>query len=258
VRFDAAGGLGAGSGTDTGTGTGTGLDLPAEPSDGMVKEYTVGEANRALELAYAMTVHKAQGSEWPVVVLSMFNHHFPMLSRGLLYTAVSRARKLLIVVGTRASGHIAVSQDRDQHRCTGLVERIRGACRQIDALLADPESGVSRALARDGERRAGVSRSESLRGPSTADLRSSSQLSHHTDQAQQEVWEGLGVGAVAGAQSEPSLDLAAARPQSETDPAAAVARPRQSVRLPSDQLEELWTTLELEEQLSTSGFGQRA
>ncbi|KAA0159522.1 hypothetical protein FNF31_04761 [Cafeteria roenbergensis] len=88
VRFEAAGGGGA---------MGEGVDA----------EYFGGQAGKHLELAYAMTVHKAQGSEWPVVVLAMHTSHFPMLSRGLAYTALSRAKRLLVVVGTKQAMAIA-------------------------------------------------------------------------------------------------------------------------------------------------------
>ena len=52
--------------------------------------------------SYAVTVHKAQGNEWPVVVLAMHPSHYVMLTRGLLYTALSRARKMCIVVATKS------------------------------------------------------------------------------------------------------------------------------------------------------------
>jgi ATP-dependent exoDNAse (exonuclease V) alpha subunit len=98
-------------------------------------EYSGAEASRALELAYAMTVHKAQGSEWPVVVLGLLPSHYVMLNRGLLYTAVSRATRLLIVVGTKQAAAIAVSRNNDVRRCTGLAERIRSVSQQVDQVL---------------------------------------------------------------------------------------------------------------------------
>lgn len=244
VRFDAAGGLG------------TGTALPAEPGSAeLVAEYTSGEAGKSLELAYAMTVHKAQGSEWPVVVLSMFSHHFPMLSRGLLYTAVSRARKLLVIVGTRSAGHIAVGQDRDQHRCTGLVERIRMACATVDGLLADPESEVSLALANA----ALVPACEvaSVAGDAMR-RRTSSTLSHHVEQTQQDRWEGLGVGGVIESEAptpQRHADSSLLTP-SELQTQVAPIQSRLPTRLTPSGLHELWNELRLEEELIKSEFGQ--
>src|SRR3546814_16939874 len=54
-----------------------------------------------LDLAYAMTIHKRQGSEYDVVVIPMTTSHFMMLKRNLLYTAITRAKKLCIIVGTQ-------------------------------------------------------------------------------------------------------------------------------------------------------------
>ena len=117
VRFDSAGGGGP--------------DAP----ESLDAEYSGAEVTRHLELAHAMTVHKAQGSEWPVVVLALQTAHYPMLSRGLLYTAVSRAKRLLVVVGSRQAAAIAVGRADDGDRCTGLVQRLRDAARAVDAAL---------------------------------------------------------------------------------------------------------------------------
>ena len=78
-----------------------------------------------LVLAYAITVHKSQGSEYPAVVLPMLTQHYVMLQRNLLYTAVTRARKLVVLVGSQKAVGIAVRNDRSQHRYTRLAERLR-------------------------------------------------------------------------------------------------------------------------------------
>jgi exodeoxyribonuclease V alpha subunit len=80
-----------------------------------------------LVLAYAITVHKSQGSEYPAVVLPMLTQHYVMLQRNLLYTAITRARELVIVVGTEKAVGIAVRNDRSQHRYTRLADRLREA-----------------------------------------------------------------------------------------------------------------------------------
>jgi len=77
-----------------------------------------------LQLAYAITVHKSQGSEYEAVVLPLLTEHYVMLARNLLYTAITRARKLLVVVGTYKALAIAVRNDRPVKRYTALAERI--------------------------------------------------------------------------------------------------------------------------------------
>ncbi len=76
-------------------------------------------------LAYAITVHKSQGSEFPVVVMPLVTQHFIMLQRNLLYTALTRARKLTVFVGTKRALAIAVRNDRIARRHTTLTERLR-------------------------------------------------------------------------------------------------------------------------------------
>ena len=88
--------------------------------------YEVGELD-ALMLAYAITVHKSQGSEYPVVVLPVTTQHFMMLQRNLLYTALTRARSLVIIVGTQKALGIAVRQEDARRRYTMLIRRLRDA-----------------------------------------------------------------------------------------------------------------------------------
>lgn len=77
-----------------------------------------------LHLAYAMSVHKSQGSEYPVILLPLVPGHHIMLQRNLLYTAVTRAKKLVILLGTRAALSTAVANDRMRRRYTLLAERL--------------------------------------------------------------------------------------------------------------------------------------
>lgn len=79
-----------------------------------------------LHLAYAMSVHKSQGSEYPVVVMPLTDNHYVMLQRNLLYTAVTRAKERVILVGTKAALNTALSNDRTKRRYTLLAERLRG------------------------------------------------------------------------------------------------------------------------------------
>jgi len=78
-----------------------------------------------LALAWAVTVHKSQGSEYPVVILPLFMQHYLLLSRNLLYTGLTRAKKLAILVGpTRAIG-LAIKRVTDRQRYTALAERLQ-------------------------------------------------------------------------------------------------------------------------------------
>ena len=75
-------------------------------------------------LAYAITIHKSQGSEFPVVILPVLTQHFVMLQKNLLYTAMTRAKKLLILVGTKKALDISISNAKQVHRYTNLANRI--------------------------------------------------------------------------------------------------------------------------------------
>lgn len=77
-----------------------------------------------LMLAYAMSVHKSQGSEYPVIILPLTPGHHIMLQRNLLYTAVTRAKRLVILVGSKAALSTAVENDRTRKRYTLLAERL--------------------------------------------------------------------------------------------------------------------------------------
>ena len=77
-----------------------------------------------LTLAYAISVHKSQGSEYPVVVMPMVRAHYIMLQRNLLYTAVTRAKKRVVILGDKAALNTAVANDRQRKRYTLLTERL--------------------------------------------------------------------------------------------------------------------------------------
>ena len=77
-----------------------------------------------LVLAYAVTVHKAQGSEYEVVVLPVTEQHYVMLQRNLLYTGVTRAKRAIVLAGSSNAVAIAVRNDRITQRYTGLRERM--------------------------------------------------------------------------------------------------------------------------------------
>ena len=78
-----------------------------------------------LELAYAVTVHKSQGSEYKVVVIPVYNGPPMLLTRNLLYTAVTRAKELAVLVGTPETMHHMIDNNRITHRYTALARRLR-------------------------------------------------------------------------------------------------------------------------------------
>src|SRR5262249_37688496 len=75
--------------------------------------------------AYAATVHKSQGSEYPVVVIPLATQHYPMLARNLLYTGVTRGKQLVVVIGQPRALAIAVRNVRATQRLTNLAARLR-------------------------------------------------------------------------------------------------------------------------------------
>ena len=92
-------------------------------AEDMEVSYTRDEFG-ALTLAYAMSVHKSQGSEYDIILLPLVRAHHIMLQRNLLYTAVTRAKKGVILIGDRTALFTAVSNDRTRRRYTLLAERL--------------------------------------------------------------------------------------------------------------------------------------
>jgi exodeoxyribonuclease V alpha subunit len=86
--------------------------------------YDWSEADQLI-LAYAVSVHKSQGSEFPAVVIPLVTSHYLMLQRNLLYTAITRAKQLCVLVGSRKAIWLAVRNDRVAHRYTGLDWRLQ-------------------------------------------------------------------------------------------------------------------------------------
>jgi len=91
--------------------------------DGRIVKYDWNEVDE-LTLAYAISVHKAQGSEFPVVVMPMVPQHFMMLQRNLLYTAITRARDLCVITGSRKAISMAVHNNKVARRFTALKWRL--------------------------------------------------------------------------------------------------------------------------------------
>jgi len=79
----------------------------------------------SLTLAYATSIHKSQGSEYPAVVIPLLTAHFVMLSRNLVYTAVTRAKKLCVLAADPRAIRLALAETRREERMTRLAERLR-------------------------------------------------------------------------------------------------------------------------------------
>jgi exodeoxyribonuclease V alpha subunit len=80
-----------------------------------------------LTLAYAISVHKAQGAEYPCVVIPLLTQHYALLQRNLLYTAITRAKSLVVLLGDKRAVAMAVKNNRVASRYTGLARRLKGS-----------------------------------------------------------------------------------------------------------------------------------
>ena len=86
--------------------------------------YDFGELDE-VSLAYAVTIHKSQGSEFPGVVIPLATQHYMLLQRNLIYTGITRGKKLVVLVGQKKALAIAVHNDRPQRRYSGLLASLR-------------------------------------------------------------------------------------------------------------------------------------
>jgi exodeoxyribonuclease V alpha subunit len=91
--------------------------------DGRPVRYVGREAD-SLSLAYATSIHKSQGSEYPAVVIPLQISHYPMLSRNLIYTGVTRAKRLCVLVADPRALRVALGELRREQRSTGLSQRL--------------------------------------------------------------------------------------------------------------------------------------
>jgi exodeoxyribonuclease V alpha subunit len=100
--------------------------------DGRLVTYVFGELD-TLVPAYAATIHKSQGSEYPAVVIPVMTQHFTMLQRNLLYTGVTRGKKLVVLVGQKKAVAIAVKNVSGRRRWS-----------KLDEWLGHPEAAIRR------------------------------------------------------------------------------------------------------------------
>src|SRR5262249_61020205 len=113
--------------------------------------YGFGELD-TLVPAYAATVHKSQGSEYPAVVIPVLTQHYPMLQRNLIYTGVTRGKKLVVLVGQRKAVAIAVRNATGRRRGSKLAEWLR-PCSPVSwriGVAGSPMVGGGFLLAREG------------------------------------------------------------------------------------------------------------
>jgi exodeoxyribonuclease V alpha subunit len=97
--------------------------------EGRQVEYDFGDLDE-LALAYVLSIHKSQGSEFPCVVIPLHTQHYMMLQRNLLYTAVTRGKKLVVLVGTKKALGMAVRRQDTSQRYTALRGRLEGMCNE--------------------------------------------------------------------------------------------------------------------------------
>ncbi len=93
--------------------------------DGRPVIYDINDLDE-VALAYAVSVHKSQGSEYPAVIMPVLTQHYMLLQRNLIYTGVTRGRRLVVLVGTKKALAIGVKNDKTQQRFTRLSQRLQG------------------------------------------------------------------------------------------------------------------------------------
>jgi exodeoxyribonuclease V alpha subunit len=94
--------------------------------DGRRVSYAFSELDE-LTLAYAISIHKSQGSEYPAVIIPLMTHHFALLQRNLLYTAITRGKKLVVIIGSKKAVQLALNNDKQRLRMSGLSHRLMAA-----------------------------------------------------------------------------------------------------------------------------------
>ena len=101
--------------------------------DGRIVEYEPGELDE-ISLAYATSIHKSQGSEYPAVVIPLAMQHYMLLERNLLYTAVTRGKKLVVIIGQMKALAMAVKR-------TGSTKRLSNLQHRLHTFVADELAG---------------------------------------------------------------------------------------------------------------------
>ncbi|MDD6381119.1 MAG: ATP-dependent RecD-like DNA helicase, partial [Lachnospiraceae bacterium] len=110
--------------------------------DGKNVQYDISELDE-LVLAYATTIHKSQGSEYPIVVMPVLMNHYVMLQRNLIYTGITRAKKILVIVGTKKALSYSIRNVTVTNRNTMLKERLQSALPESASRMALYNKAVS-------------------------------------------------------------------------------------------------------------------
>lgn len=92
--------------------------------DGAFVNYNYDDAEEQLIHAYCISTHRSQGSEYPIVVMPLMTQHYMMLQRNLIYTAITRAKRMVVLVGTHKAMFIAVNNNKVAERYSGLLPRL--------------------------------------------------------------------------------------------------------------------------------------
>ncbi len=102
--------------------------------DGKIVEYEINELDE-VALAYAVSVHKYQGSECPCIIMPIHTSHFKLLQKNLLYTAITRSKKLVVLLGTKKAIALAVKNDEVETRFTGLATFISEKLEPLNVVM---------------------------------------------------------------------------------------------------------------------------
>ena len=103
---------------------------------GDIIEYTKGELSE-IQLAYCISIHKSQGSEYPIVIIPLLKQHFMLLQRNLVYTGITRARQKVYLVGALDAYSMAIKNNDQQVRRTHLRRRLRKAVEEWQTPAAE-------------------------------------------------------------------------------------------------------------------------
>ena len=107
---------------------------------GIKVSYEKSETNE-LELGYAITIHKSQGGEAPIVIIPATTSHYVMLARNLMYTGMTRAKERIVLIGTQKAMEIAIGNNKLTDRNSGLSDRITSYTEYNNRFNRDSASG---------------------------------------------------------------------------------------------------------------------
>jgi len=111
--------------------------------DGRILPYDFSDLDE-ISLAYAISIHKSQGSEYPAVIVPLLMQHYMLLQRNLIYTAITRGKSLVIILGQRKALEMAIHNDKTRKRYTLLKDRlVQSSGHERSAFILDPDEPLS-------------------------------------------------------------------------------------------------------------------